>query len=212
MTIEVETGPMFSGKTTELIRLVKRLEWGHKEQNTDFLVFNHYNDKRYGENVLGTHDGPKVPAIALKNSHEIMEILTEKVGEEFHIKPEFLNLTALFIDEAQFFDDDLPRVIDFLDRLYLRTRNDQLSIYIAGLDKDFRGEPYGCMPRIEAYAHKVNKFKGICSVCGEDSDYTQRLVNGDVPSFDDPVDVVGAQELYQSRCRSHHEIKNSPQP
>lgn len=212
MTIEVETGPMFSGKTEELIRLIKRLQWGHKEQGKDYLVFNHHQDTRYGENILASHDDHKVLAIALKNSKELMDILTENEGGNYRLKPEFFNLTALFLDEAQFFDDNLPRVLEYLDYLYFDSRNRPINIYVAGLDKDFRREPFGCVPQIEAVAHKVNKFQGICSVCGENSDYTQRLVNGEVPSYDDPIVVVGAQESYASRCRSHHEIKNSPKP
>jgi len=211
--IEVETGPMFSGKTEEMIRLIKRLRWGHKEQGKDFLVFNHATDTRYGENVIASHGtSGKIPAIALKDSQELMSILTDKEGDNYRIKSEFFNLTALFLDEAQFFDENLPEVLDYLDHLYLLSRNKPLKIYVGGLDKDFRGQPYGCMPKLLSYAHKVNKFAGICNICGEDADYTQRLVNGEIPSFDDQINVVGAQELYESRCRSHHEIKNAPKP
>jgi len=204
---------MFSGKTEEIIRLIKRLRWRHKEQGKDYLVFNHTSDTRYGENVIASHGTKeKIPAIALQNSQELLNILTDKEGENYRLKSEFFNLITLFLDEAQFFDENLPDVLDYLDHLYLLSRNKPLEIYVAGLDKDFRGKPYGCMPRLLSYAHKVNKFAGICSICDEDADYTQRLVNGEIPSFDDPINVVGAQELYESRCRSHHEIKNAHKP
>jgi len=211
--IEIETGPMFSGKTEEMIRRIKRLRWGRKEQGKDYLVFNHATDTRYGENVIASHGtSEKIPAIALQNSQELLNLLVYKEGENYHLKPDFFNLDSLFLDEAQFFDDALPDVLDYLDQLYLLSRDKPIKIIVAGLDKDFRGKPYGCMPKLLSYAHKVNKFPGICNVCGEDADYTQRIVNGEIPSYHDPINIVGAQELYESRCRSHHEIKDAPKP
>jgi thymidine kinase len=79
-------------------------------------------------------------------------------------------------------------------------------VIVTGLDTDFRGEPFGKMPVLMARAEKVDKLRAICMVCGEEASRTQRLVNGKPAHYDDPIVVVGAQELYEARCRKHHEV------
>ena len=103
------------------------------------------------------------------------------------------------IDEAQFFD---PEVVPLAEELASRG----IRVVVAGLDQDFRGEPFGPMPFLMARAERVDKLHAICMVCGDEASRTQRLVNGKPARYDDPVVIVGASELYEARCRLHHEV------
>jgi thymidine kinase len=103
------------------------------------------------------------------------------------------------IDEAQFFDHEVIRVAQELADRGLR-------VIVAGLDTDFRGEPFGPIPVLMAKAEIVDKLHAICMVCGEPASRTQRLVNGRPANYYDPVVIVGASELYEARCRAHHEV------
>ena len=107
--------------------------------------------------------------------------------------------TVIGIDEAQFFEPDL---VDLVKEF----ANDGIRVIIAGLDTDFRGEPFGSMPVLMAIAERVDKIHAICMVCGEFASCTQRLVNGKPARYDDPVIIVGAAELYEARCRRHHQV------
>jgi thymidine kinase len=107
--------------------------------------------------------------------------------------------TVVAIDEAQFFDDDVTEVVQQL-------ADQDLRVLVAGLDTDFRGEPFGPMPALMASAEKVDKVQAICMVCGEAASRTQRLIDGRPAHYNDPVVVVGASELYEARCRRHHEV------
>jgi thymidine kinase len=103
------------------------------------------------------------------------------------------------IDEAQFMDAEVVEVARELAGRGVR-------VLIAGLDTDFRGEPFGSMPVLMSEAEKVDKLHAICMVCGDDASRTQRLVNGKPARYDDPIVIVGASEMYEARCRLHHEI------
>jgi thymidine kinase len=103
------------------------------------------------------------------------------------------------IDEAQFFDEEIVSVVQKLGDMNLR-------VIIAGLDTDFRGEPFGMMPVLMAQAEMVDKLHAICMTCGEAASRTQRLVNGKPAHYNDPVVIVGASELYEARCRLHHQV------
>ena len=103
------------------------------------------------------------------------------------------------IDEAQFFDMEVIGVAKALAERGLR-------VLVAGLDLDFRGEPFGPMPHLLAEAEHVDKLHAICMVCGGDASRTQRLIDGKPARYDEPVVVVGASELYEARCRQHHEV------
>ena len=108
--------------------------------------------------------------------------------------------TVVAIDEAQFFDDGIVAVAQRLAEDF------DIRVIIAGLDMDFRGEPFGAMPRLLSIAEDVTKLQAICVVCGEPASRTQRLVNGRPAAYDDPIILVGAQESYEARCRQHHEV------
>jgi thymidine kinase len=103
------------------------------------------------------------------------------------------------LDEVQFFDAEVIEVVQSL-------ANRNLRVIVAGLDQDFRGEPFGCMPVLMALAERVDKFSAICMVCGEPATRTQRLVNGRPAHYHDPVVIIGASEMYEARCRQHHEV------
>ena len=121
-------------------------------------------------------------------------------------KPDREQLTTIFIDEGQFFDMNLSKVIEFIDRYYRENLGLSINIVCAGLDMDFRGEPFGPMPALMAQAELVDKLHAICMVCGESATRTQRLINGRPAHYHDPVVVVGASELYEARCRHHHDV------
>ncbi len=214
--IEVETGPMFSGKTSELITQAERFLVAEYVQGVDFLVFNHVTDKRYGDNVISTHGKNALPAIAATSSADIFSEIFNIEDKEINLKERREELSAIFIDEAQFFDDDLPTVLSFIDQFYKDNLHKNINIYVAGLDMDFRGEPFGPMPRILAIASKVNKFSAVCKQCNEDKPgvarYTQRLIDGKPANYSDPVVEVGAAERYTARCFKHHEVPGKPKP
>jgi thymidine kinase len=103
------------------------------------------------------------------------------------------------IDEVQFFD---PGIVGVARELVLGGRR----VICAGLDLDFRGEPFGPVPTLLALAERVDKLEAICVVCGESATRTQRIVNGVPADYDDPIIVIGAQEAYEARCRTCHTV------
>jgi thymidine kinase len=179
---EVIVGSMFSGKSEELIRRVKRAVIARRTVQ----VFKPAIDDRFGVEVVRSHDGDSFVARPVKNSDEIMRLLDRET-------------TVVGIDEVQFFD---PAVITVVKRLVADGRR----VICAGLDLDFRGEPFGPVPTLLALAERVDKLEAICVVCGEPATRTQRIVNG-VPAFyDEPIIVIGAKEAYEARCRTCHEV------
>lgn len=181
-SIEVVCGSMFSGKTDELIRRLVRATIAKQKVQ----VFKPAIDIRYAVEKVTSHAGSQYDAIPVENSAEIRNKLDS-------------DTTVVGIDEAQFFD---PEVADIAQELAARG----VRVIVAGLDMDFRGEPFGPMPLILAKAERVDKLHAICMVCGDEASRTQRLVNGKPAKYDDPVVIVGASELYEARCRKHHEV------
>jgi len=173
---------MFSGKTDELIRRLRRAVIARKKVQ----VFKPAIDVRYAVEKVTSHAGNEFDALPIGNSAEIHE----------KIDPE---TSVVGIDEAQFFDDGIVEVARVLAEKGMR-------VIVAGLDTDFRGEPFGPMPVLMAEAEHVDKLQAICMTCGEPASRTQRLVNGSPARYDDPVVIVGASELYEARCREHHKV------
>ena len=180
--IEVICGSMFSGKTDELIRRLRRAVIARQKVQ----VFKPAIDIRYAVEKVTSHAGNDFDAIPVKSSQEILDLVDD-------------DTTVVGIDEAQFLDDG---VVDVAEKLAER----KIRVLVAGLDQDFRGEPFGPMPVLMAKAEQVTKLQAICIVCGEPASRTQRLVNGNPARYDDPVVIVGAAELYEARCRAHHEV------
>jgi len=181
-SIEVVCGSMFSGKTDELIRRLVRATIAKQKVQ----VFKPAIDVRYAVEKVTSHAGADFDAIPIQNAQDIFARMDS-------------DTTVVGIDEAQFFD---PEVVDVSRTLAERG----IRVILAGLDMDFRGEPFGPMPRLMAVAERVDKLHAICMVCGDEASRTQRLVNGKPARYDDPVVIVGASELYEARCRVHHEV------
>ncbi len=181
-SIEVITGSMFCGKTDELIRRLRRATIARQKVQ----VFKPAIDIRYAAEKVTSHAGAQFDALPVENSGEILKRLEE-------------DATVIAIDEAQFFDEGIINIATELAEKGLR-------VIVAGLDTDFRAEPFGPMPALMAKAEKVRKLRAICVICGGEASRTQRLVNGEPAKFDDPVVIVGADELYEARCREHHKV------
>jgi thymidine kinase len=181
-SIEVICGSMFCGKTDELIRRLRRAEIARKTVQ----VFKPAIDNRYEEQRVASHAGSTFEAVAINSANEIMRNLKNET-------------TVVGIDEAQFFDESVVEVSQYL-------ADHGIRVIIAGLDMNFKGEPFGCMPVLMALAERVDKLQAICMVCGEPASRTQRLVNGKPARYSDPVVIVGASEMYEARCRQHHEV------
>jgi thymidine kinase len=186
-SIEVITGSMFSGKTEELIRRLRRARIAKQS----IQVFKPIIDNRYTLEKVTSHAGHEFDATPVASAADIL-------GQ---VKPD---TTVVAIDEAQFFD---PQVCETSRVLAERG----LRVIVAGLDQDFRGEPFGHMPELLALAEHVDKLHAICAVCGDEGSRTQRLINGQPARFDDPVVAVGASEMYEARCREHHAVPR-PEP
>jgi len=180
--VEVITGSMFSGKTDELIRRLVRATIAKQKVQ----VFKPAIDIRYAVEKVASHTGSTFDAIPVEMAADIRSRLDG-------------DTTVVGIDEAQFFD---PEVVGVARELAVRG----VRVLVAGLDTDFRGEPFGSMPILMAVAEHVSKLHAICMTCGDEASRTQRLVNGQPARYDDPVVIVGASELYEARCRRHHEV------
>ncbi|MBT3239638.1 MAG: thymidine kinase [Chloroflexi bacterium] len=180
--VEVVTGSMFCGKTEEMIRRLRRATIA--KQNVE--VFKPAIDNRYHTIKVVSHSGSDFDAIPIKKASDILEKYSK-------------DTTVIGIDEAQFLDDELIDIVNKLAEKGIR-------VIVGGLDTDFRGEPFGPMPILISQAEKVDKLHAICMVCGELASRTQRLVDGKPAHFDDPVVIVGANELYEARCRAHHSV------
>jgi thymidine kinase len=181
-SLEVITGSMFCGKTDELIRRLRRATIAKQK----IQVFKPKIDNRYAEAKVTSHAGSEFDAMPVEKAADIRAGLQA-------------DTTVVAIDEVQFLDAEIVAIVNYLADIGLR-------VIVAGLDTDFRGEPFGPMPTLIAQAEHVDKLHAICMVCGQDASRTQRLVNGKPANYNDPVVIVGASELYEARCRLHHEV------
>ena len=186
--IELVCGSMFSGKTEELLRRVRRAEIARKSVR----LFKPQIDSRFGLDRVASHDGvTRTDVIVVQNATEIFE----------HIDPA---TEVVAIDEVQFFDWSIADVCNLLAGQGKR-------VIIAGLDQDFRGEPFGPMPLLMAIAERVDKLHAICVVCGASASRTQRLIDGRPARYDDPIIFVGGSESYEARCRNCHNVPGRPE-
>jgi len=180
--VEVICGSMYSGKSEELIRRVKRA----KIARLKIQVFKPLLDNRYADNNVVSHTGSQEEAVAVEDSG----VLFAKVEPDTQV---------VAIDEAQFFDMGL---VDVCRRLADQGKR----VIVAGLDMDFRGLPFGPTPALMATAEYVDKLQAICMKCGNPANRTQRLVNGKPARASEPTILVGASEAYEPRCRRCHEV------
>ncbi len=180
--IELICGSMFSGKSEELIKRVSRAQFA--KQN--IAIFKPSLDNRYAEEAVVSHNGRSVMAKPIERSTEIFNYIDQSID-------------MIAIDEVQFFDEQIITVTQQL-------ANSGYRVVLAGLDQDFRGEPFGPMPALLSLAESVTKLQAVCAVCGSPSSRTQRLIDGKPASYDEPIILVGASESYEPRCRHHHEV------
>jgi thymidine kinase len=184
--IELICGSMFSGKSEELIRRVRRADFA--KQN--IKVFKPQIDNRYSKEEIVSHNGTAFRAQPISDAKEIIHYIDADVD-------------VIAIDEVQFFSDDIVDIVQML-------ANSGYRVIVAGLDQDFRGEPFGPMPKLLSIAELVTKLQAVCAVCGSPASRTQRLINGEPASYNDPVILVGAAESYEPRCRHHHIVPGAP--
>lgn len=180
--IELVCGSMFSGKTEELIRRVRRAIIAKQQVQ----VFKPVIDKRYHVQRVTSHNGSDFNAQPVEAPDDILKLLDPET-------------TVVAIDEVQFF---APNIVNVCEQLAESGKR----VICAGLDMDFRGVPFGPMPDLLARAEVVRKLHAICVICGEDASRTQRLINGRPAAIDDPIVLVGAAEVYEARCRECHAV------
>ena len=178
--VEVIIGPMYSGKSEELIRRIRRTKIAKQKVQ----VFKPEIDNRYSKDDVVSHCGGKEEAVQVTNSSQILTLLD-------------VDTQVIAIDEVQFFDKGIINVITTL-------ADDNKRVICAGLDMDFKGEPFGPIPTILAIAEFVDKIQAICVVCGNPATRTQRLINGEPAKYEDPIVLIGATESYEARCRKCH--------
>lgn len=184
--IEVVCGSMFAGKTEELIRRVRRIEYAKKE----VIVFKPVIDNRYSTDEVVSHINNRTKSIPLEKATDAWKYLSKLPY-------------AVAFDEAQFFDEELVSICEKLADAGVR-------VIVAGLDRDFRGEPFGVMPEFLARAEYVTKLQAICQVCGEPATRTQRIIDGKPANYSDPIILVSAKEKYEPRCRHCHLVPGAP--
>ena len=181
-SLTVVAGSMFSGKTEDLIRRARRALYARKR----IQVFKHALDTRSEPEEVRSHAGPSTSAVAVSSSAELLS----------SVEP---GTDLVAVEETQFFDAGILEVLQGLaDAGY--------EVVAAGLDQDFRGEPFGPMADLLAVADEVVKLRAICARCGRDASRTQRLINGKPAPASAPTILVGAAEHYEARCRLHHEL------
>lgn len=184
--IELICGGMFCGKTEELIRRARRAQIAKQKVQ----VFKPVIDDRYEAEMVSSHAGGRLMAQRAHNALEIWAMVDE-------------DTQVVAIDEVQFFD---PAVVDICQKLADSGRR----VIATGLDLDFRGEPFGLMPRLMAVAEHVEKLQAICVSCRAPATRTQRLIDGNPAHYADPVILIGAAEHYEPRCRSCHVVVGRP--
>jgi thymidine kinase len=181
--IEVISGVMFSGKSEELIRRVRRAVIARKKVQ----VFKSHLDARYaGLYTISSHDGVTVEAEPIDSSEQLLR----------GVRPD---TEVVAVDEVQFLDD---RIVDVVNTLADRG----VRVVVAGTDVDFRGLPFGAMPTLLCIAEVVDKFQAICVICGGPATRNQRLVNGQPAPWNSPTIMVGGRESYEARCRHCHQV------
>jgi thymidine kinase len=181
--LTVVCGSMYAGKSEELIRLARRSLYAKKKVQ----VFKPSIDDRYHQTMVVSHMGVQHEAETAVNVAE----LTAKVKKDTQV---------LLIEEVQFFE---PLIVEFL----VQQADRGVDVIVAGLDQDFRRQPFGPMPALLAAADEVVKLRAICMKCGNPASHTYRMVDGKPAHWDDPIVLIGATESYEARCRNCFEIR-----
>lgn len=186
-SVEVICGPMFAGKTDELIRKLRKMEYA----DIEYVIFKPKIDTR--QKNIQSRNNLSREAIEIVSAFDILDFLMTS-------KKTF---DVIAIDECQFFNSDLVAVCDLLAK-------HGYVVIVAGLDRDFKGEPFGPIPNLLTNADYVTKLTAICDQCGAEASLTQRLINGEPASYYSPSIQVGDAESYRARCRHCHKVKDKP--
>ncbi|MFH1831959.1 MAG: thymidine kinase [bacterium] len=189
-SLEVVCGSMFSGKTEELMRRLKRAEFAKQK----VLTIKHYIDVRKSHTCIVSHDGKERAAFPIGQNDTGIEQILELASSDIDV---------VGIDEVQFFPSSIVSIVSYLVQHGKR-------VIVAGLDLDFRGEPFGTTPILMSLADKVTKLKAVCVVCAQEAHHTQRLINGKAANYDDPIILVSGTEYYEARCRNCFQIDKQP--
>ncbi len=180
--IEMVVGPMYSGKSEELIRRLKRAKIAKQE----VIVFKPSIDNRYSQEDVVSHSGVAIQAVAIDDLSKINDYITP-------------DTQVVGFDEVQFFEQGIiDIVIELADK--------GIRVICAGLDMDFKAVPFGVIPELLARAEFIDKLQAVCVKCGDPATRTQRIIDGKPARYDDPVILVGATESYEARCRKCHQI------
>lgn len=180
--IEMVVGPMYSGKSEELIRRLKRAKIAKQE----VIVFKPSIDNRYSQEDVVSHSGVAIQAVAIDDLSKINDYITP-------------DTQVVGFDEVQFFEQGIiDIVIELADK--------GIRVICAGLDMDFKAVPFGVIPELLARAEFIDKLQAVCVKCGDPATRTQRIIDGKPARYEDPVILVGATESYEARCRKCHQI------
>jgi thymidine kinase len=189
--LEIICGSMFSGKTEELLRRLRRAEIAKRR----VLTIKNNIDTRNATTIITSHNGTHREAHTLENTPAMVKMIT-KMAE---------TVDVIGIDEIQFFSAEIIPAIRALV-------GQGKKVMVAGLDLDFRGEPFPTVATLLALADEAVKLCAICMSCGETAHFTQRIVNGSPASYYDPIILVGAAEFYEARCRACFVLRDNPHP
>jgi thymidine kinase len=176
---------MYAGKSEELIRLARRALYAKKKVQ----VFKPAIDDRYHQAMVVTHMGVQHEAVPVRSVAELCQRLE-------------VDTEVICIEEVQFFDNSL---VD----MCVQWADSGSEVIAAGLDQDFRRQPFGCMPALMCAADEVIKLRAICMNCGNPASHTYRMVDGKPADWDDPIVLIGATESYEARCRNCYTIRRS---
>lgn len=183
--LEVITGPMFAGKTTELIKRIERQIFAKRKA----ALFKPAIDNRYSENEVVAHNGLRYDAFVIPTDEEGVRMIAEITERE--------GFEVIGVDEVQFFPGS---IVEMLNRL----ADDGIYVIASGLNLDFKGDPFPVTKELLVRADNIIYLTAVCTVCGAPATRTQRLINGKPAPRDSPVILVGGRESYEARCRKHH--------
>jgi thymidine kinase len=189
--IEVVSGCMFSGKTEELIRRLHHVQIARQR----LQAFTPRRDTRYAVGNLVSHNGVRIEAHSIESIREVLDRLDDDVQ-------------VVALDELHFLDDNPDTIVGVCQAMADRG----MRVIVAGLDQDFRAQPFGAMSRLMAVAEQVDKLFAICVRCGAYATRSQRLIDGQPAPYDAPTILVGGLDMYEARCRACFERAQPAEP